>query len=74
MGDVREPREISQSEADNQPGHLGPSGKGMGSGLAMSCSVGVSGTTEEVCHLIVSGEEALRLTGCFEAFHDALSL
>jgi hypothetical protein len=34
---------------------------------------GISGMTEKVCNLIVNGEEALRLSGRFEALHDALS-
>src|ERR671921_187922 len=39
----------------------------------MISGCGVSGTAEEVCNLIVSGEEALRLPGRFEALHDALT-
>jgi hypothetical protein len=43
--------------------HLSPSGEGSGAGLAMVGGVGSRGATEEVCNLIVNGEEALGLSG-----------
>jgi len=64
---------ISRSEASNEARHLGPGRKGHGSGLAMISGGVVSGTAEKVCNLIVNREEALRLSGRFEALHDALS-
>jgi len=54
---------MGASEASCEARYLGPDLKGLGPGLAMSGGVGVSGTTEEVSHLIVNGEEALRLPG-----------
>jgi hypothetical protein len=39
----------------------------------MSGSGNVCRTAEEVCNLIVSREEALRLPGRLEALHDALA-
>jgi hypothetical protein len=39
----------------------------------MISGVGSRGTMEEVCNVIMSGEEALGLTRRFEALHDALA-
>jgi hypothetical protein len=45
---------MGASEAGREASYLGPDLKGLDSGLAMSGGVGVSGTTEEVCNLIMS--------------------
>jgi hypothetical protein len=43
--------------------HLGPDPKSLSAGTAMISGVGVGRAAEEVCNLIVSREEALRLPG-----------
>ncbi len=50
------------SEASGDASYLGPDPEGSGAGLAVISSVGVGGTTEEVCHLIVNREKALGLS------------
>jgi hypothetical protein len=54
-------------------GYLSPDLKGPSAGKAMINGASVGRAAEEVCNLIMDRKKALRLTGGFEASHDALA-